>query len=57
LTWLITQSTSPVVDCGLDALDIDALPKAQENRDAPTARSLTQEALLGAISGTSPFRT
>jgi xylose isomerase len=37
------------VDKGLDALDIDALRKAQENHDALTALRLAQKALFGAL--------
>jgi xylose isomerase len=37
------------VDRGLDALDIDALRKAQEKHDALTALRLAQKALFGAL--------
>lgn len=37
------------IDKGLDALDIDALRKAQENHDALTAIRLAQKALFGAL--------
>jgi xylose isomerase len=37
------------VDRGLDAFDVDALRKAQENHDALMALRLAQKALFGAL--------